>query len=353
VAPRDANGELRRRLAACAPGRFEFEGPLSRPHEATPILLRVVGTCEVTAQGRYLLGLMQDVTAQRRDERERSAAQKLESVGRLAAGIAHEINTPLQYVNDNVRFLQSSLVDLGPVLANYRDLESAVESGTNVAAAAKLARTAARSIDLDFLMENTTPAASEALSGLDRITAIVRSMKEFAHPDGAQKSIADLNQAIRNTLVIAHNEYKYVADVEEQFGAIPPVRCHLGQINQVVLNLIINATHAIAEVANAGSRRGTLSVRTRQVADQVEISIGDNGAGIPDDVRDKLFEPFFTTKPVGVGTGQGLAIARDIVVNKHGGTLSFESQVGRGTTFFVRLPINPPSDAAMTAERAA
>ena len=356
VIPRGTNGELRRRLDECAPGRFEFEGRLCGPHDTSLMLLRIVGTCEATAQGRHLLGLVQDVTALRRDERERGAAQKLESVGRLAAGIAHEINTPLQYVTDNMRFLQSSLADLGGVLVNYRSLESAVETGAavaTVAAAAAAARSAAESIDLDFLMENTTPAVSEALSGLDRITAIVRSMKEFAHPDSAQKTIADLNQAIKNTLVIAHSEYKYVADVEEQFGAIPQVRCHLGQINQVILNLIINATHAMAEAADGRDRRGTLTVRTRQVADQVEIAIGDNGGGIPEAVRDKLFDPFFTTKAVGVGTGQGLAIARDIVVNKHGGTLSFESQLGQGTTFFVRLPVNPPAETAAAGERAA
>ena len=353
LCPRGTNGELRRRLDECGAGRFEFEGPLCRPNETSPMVLRIVGTCEATAQGRYLLGLMQDVTALRRDDRERSAAQKLESVGRLAAGIAHEINTPLQYVNDNVRFLQSSFENLGAALVNYRNLESAVEAGAGVAAAAKVARASAQSIDIDFLMENTSPAVSEALSGLDRITAIVRSMKEFAHPDSAQKAIADLNQAIKNTLVVANSEYKYAADVEEQFGTIPQVRCHLGQINQVVLNLIINASHAMTESAKLRNSRGTLSVRTRQVDDCVEIAIGDNGAGIPEAVRDKLFDPFFTTKGVGVGTGQGLAIARDIVVNKHGGTLSFESQLGKGTTFFIRLPINTPAETAAVEERAA
>ena len=186
LCPRETNDELRFRLDECGAGRFEFEGLMYLPHETSPILLRIVGTCEAAAQGRYLLGLVQDVTALRREERERSAAQKLESVGRLAAGIAHEINTPLQYVNDNMQFLQSSFESLGAVLVNYRNLETAVESGVDVAAAAKVARTSAQSIDLDFLMENTTPAVSEARSGLDRITAIVRSMKEFAHPDGAQ-----------------------------------------------------------------------------------------------------------------------------------------------------------------------
>ncbi|MGA9024478.1 MAG: HAMP domain-containing protein [Steroidobacteraceae bacterium] len=201
VCPRAGNAELRRRLDACAPGRFEFEGTVNRP-DATPILLRIVGTCEATAEGRYLMGLMQDVTTLRRDERERSASQKLESVGRLAAGIAHEINTPLQYVGDNVRFIQSNTGGFAEVIAAYRNLRRAVESGTDPAGPARLASAAEQSTDLDFLMENTGPAASEALNGLDRITAIVRSMKEFAHPDGSEKSSADLNKAIKNTLVM-------------------------------------------------------------------------------------------------------------------------------------------------------
>jgi len=178
-------------------------------------------------------------------------------------------------------------------------------------------------------------------------------MKEFAHPDQAQKSLADLNQAIRSTLVIANNEYKYVAELDTHFSDLPPVPCHLGEINQVILNLLVNASHAIADVVKDTGSLGKITVRTRLDGDAVEISIGDTGTGIPEAARNKIFEPFFTTKEIGKGTGQGLAIARSVVVNKHGGTLRFETVGGKGTTFFIRLPINEPSGTADAHQAAA
>jgi signal transduction histidine kinase len=180
------------------------------------------------------------------------------------------------------------------------------------------------------------------LEGLGRIATIVRSMKEFAHPDQTEKVPADLNQAIRSTLVIANNEYRYVAELATHLGELPLVECRLGEINQVILNLIVNATHAIADVVKDTGRLGKITVRTRLDGADVEISIQDTGAGIPAALRDKLFEPFFTTKEVGKGTGQGLALARSTIVNKHAGTLRFESECGKGTTFFIRLPIKAP-----------
>jgi len=148
-----------------------------------------------------------------------------------------------------------------------------------------------------------------------------------------------LNQAIQSTLVIANNEYKYVAVLKTDFGELPPVQCYLGEINQVVLNLLVNAAHAISDVVRDTSGLGTLTVRTRLDGDEVEISVGDTGSGIPEDVRDKIFEPFFTTKEIGKGTGQGLAIAHSVIVKKHGGSLRFETECGKGTTFFIRLPV--------------
>jgi len=167
----------------------------------------------------------------------------------------------------------------------------------------------------------------------------VRSMKEFAHPDRKEMTQVDINQAIRSTLIIASNEYKYVAEVETGFSEIPPVNCYAGEINQVVLNLIVNAAHAIGDVVKGTPAKGKITVATRSHEDFVEIAIADTGKGIPVDVRSRIFDPFFTTKEVGKGTGQGLAIARSVVVDKHGGTLTFETEVGKGTTFFIRLPI--------------
>jgi signal transduction histidine kinase len=170
-------------------------------------------------------------------------------------------------------------------------------------------------------------------------------MKEFAHPDQKEKVSADLNRALQTTLNIARNEYKYVADVATEFGDLPPVFCHVGDLNQVFLNLIVNAAHAIGDVVRQSGRKGTIRIRTSQEGGLARIDIADTGAGIPEAIRQRVFEPFFTTKEVGKGTGQGLAIARSIVVSKHGGTLMFESEVGKGTTFTIRLPIGD-SDAS-------
>jgi signal transduction histidine kinase len=175
-------------------------------------------------------------------------------------------------------------------------------------------------------------------------------MKEFAHPDRKEMAQVDINQAVNSTLVIATNEYKYVAEVETAFEQIPPVNCYAGEINQVVLNLIVNAAHAIGDVVKGTERKGKIRVATRVLGEQVEIAISDTGKGIPVEVRSRIFDPFFTTKEVGRGTGQGLAIARAVVVDKHGGTLHFETEVGKGTTFYIRLPIaGPATDAASAA----
>ncbi len=280
-------------------------------------------------------------------------AQKLESVGRLAAGIAHEINTPVQFVSDNLQFIRASMTDVAAVIQAYRDLKDATQSSGDVVAAAHLADEAEKAADLQFVLENTPEAVDNSIEGLGRIATIVRSMKEFAHPDQAQKTLADLNKAIRSTLVVAHNEYKLVAEVDTDLGDLPPVLCFLGEINQVVLNLLVNASHAISDVVKDKGNLGKLTVRTRLDGNEVEISISDTGTGIPESARDKIFDPFFTTKEVGKGTGQGLSIARSVIVNKHGGTLRFETECGKGTTFFIRLPVGAPVDVGDATRAAA
>jgi two-component system, NtrC family, sensor kinase len=280
-------------------------------------------------------------------------AQKLESVGRLAAGIAHEINTPVQFVSDNLQFIRTSMTDVDAVIQAYRDLKVATQSSGDVVAAAQLADEAEESADLNYILQNAPEALASSIEGLGRIATIVRSMKEFAHPDQTNKTSADLNQAIRSTLVVAHHEYKLIATVDTDFGDLPPVPCFPGEINQVVLNLLVNASHAIADVVKDGGSLGKLTVRTRLDGDEVEISISDTGTGIPESARDKIFDPFFTTKEVGKGTGQGLAIAHSIIVNKHGGTLRFETECGKGTTFFIRLPVKAPIEMQGAARAAA
>lgn len=279
-------------------------------------------------------------------ERERMAielrlAQKLESVGRLAAGLAHEINTPIQYVGDSVYFLQSAFADISRLLNAYRDAmtnQQAMAEATTLAAALAAIDGLQCEIDYEFLSVEVPKAFQRTLEGAERVTGIVRAMKEFAHPDGAEHAPADLNHGLRTTITVASNEYKYDAALDLQTGEVPMVKCNLGELNQVFLNLIVNAAHAIRDSGkDAGT--GCISVTTRVDGDCAEIVIGDNGCGITPENLDKIFDPFFTTKEVGRGTGQGLAIARSIVVDKHGGDIRVDSEVGVGTRFILRLPI--------------
>jgi signal transduction histidine kinase len=338
VIPRETNAAIRQSFDECASGPFEWVSALYQ-HKKLRTEIRWTGTCETVAGSKYLRGLMLDVTELRRLGRELAAAQKLESVGRLAAGVAHEINTPVQFVTDNTQFMRTAIADVSAVVHAYRELRAAVKSGGDAHAAAQLALDVETSTDFDYIMENIPLAIDGALEGLGRITTIVRSMKEFAHPDQATKTPADLNQAIRSTLVIARNEYKFVAEIDARFGDLPLVECYLGEVNQVVLNLLLNAAHAISDVVKDTGAIGKITVRTLRDGDEVEISIADTGTGIPEKARDYVFDPFFTTKEVGRGTGQGLAIAHSVIVKKHGGSLRFLTECGRGTTFFIRLPI--------------
>ncbi len=283
-------------------------------------------------------GVTLDMTQQKQLELELQQAQKLESVGRLAAGVAHEINTPVQFVGDSIQFVRDSVGELTTIIDRHRVATEArlAQAPDDALAAAALAAEA--DADLPYLREHIPAAIERALDGMKRVAVIVQSMKVFAHPDQKEMAPVCLNQALQSTLTISHNEWKLVADLEADYGELPLVTCHAGEINQAILNIVINAAHAMHDVAGCGAR-GKLTVRTRSEGDAVVISIGDTGGGIPDHVRERMFDPFFTTKPVGKGTGQGLAIAHSVIVDKHHGTLSCETEVGAGTTFVIRLPV--------------
>ncbi len=304
---------------------------------------------------QQILIVVEDVTERNRLEVELRHSQKLESVGRLAAGIAHEINTPIQFVGDNVSFLSSAFSDLLTLCNFYRSLcDEAASRLLGPEDRVRLAE-AEEAADLAYLRENVPRSIAATLDGARRVAHIVQAMKSFAHPDRGEKSPADLNAAMRSTLTVATNELKYVAEVQTDLAPLPPVPCYLSDLNQVFLNLLVNAAHAIADVVGATAGRGCIRVATRMEGDQVVVSIADTGTGIPEEIRDRIFDPFFTTKGVGKGTGQGLALARSVVVEKHGGTITFETEMGKGTTFHLRLPLtarpaSAPDDATWGAE---
>jgi PAS domain S-box-containing protein len=315
-----------------------------------PVWVRNVLTVRDDRGHRVLRGMILDQTKRKQLEMDLQQAQKLESVGRLASGIAHEINTPIQFVNDSVHFIRDAMRDLTGMVEKYRQFRVEVGDDPAWRTQAGSMREAEQAADLDYLLENVPPAIERSVDGLGRVAAIVRSMKEFAHPDQGPQAPADINKAIENTLIMARNEYKYVAEVRTDLGDLPKVVCHVGELNQAVLNIVVNAAHAIADVVRGSGEKGLISVRTWRDGEDVVIAIGDTGGGVPDAIRDRIFDPFFTTKEVGRGTGQGLPIARTAVVDGHGGTVSLETEIGKGSTFFVRLPI---AGKASTGKRVA
>jgi len=275
--------------------------------------------------------------ARQRMEVELRHAQKLESIGQLAAGIAHEINTPIQYIGDNLRFIQEAAAELLGVLDAVPPQGS---GGAALEAELRAFRERLAAADLDYLRKELPKAARQSLEGVARVSKIVGAMKEFSHPGSETKTLADLNRAIESTVAVSRNEWKYVADlVLELDPHLPAVPCHSGEINQVVLNLIVNAAHAIGSWVGNSGQKGRITVRTRSESGRVAIQVEDTGGGIPEAIRNRIFDPFFTTKGVGKGSGQGLAIAHSVVVDKHGGTIGFDTELGQGTLFTVYLPL--------------
>lgn len=294
-----------------------------------------------------ILGIATDLTERKILESQLRHAQKLESIGQLAAGIAHEINTPTQYVSDNTRFIRDAFTNINRVLAKYDECFQKAEKGSlNPQMLAEIKKEI-EDADLEYLIEEVPNAVQQSLEGVSRIARIVQSMKDFAHPGAKEKTAVDLNRAIESTITVARNEWKYVAEMETHFDPnLPPVPCLLGEFNQVVLNMVINASHAIKDVVGDASHgKGKITVSTTKVNDDwAEIRVADTGTGIPPEIQSRVFDPFFTTKEVGKGTGQGLAISHTVVVEKHNGKLSFETESGKGTTFIIQLPLNETSD---------
>jgi signal transduction histidine kinase len=305
-----------------------------RDPELAPRLERYLG---VLADQLVLCAELNEVRArERRELVEERHDQKLESLGRLAAGLAHEINTPIQFVGDNVRFLAEAYQELLDLLLVYRECLDISSGGVSWDNRIKRAADAERTAELDYLTSEVPSAVQQSLEGIDRVASLVRAMKSFSYKDGGTRSYADLNAALTTTLTVVRNETKYVADVVLDLGELPEVLCHVGDLNQVFLNLLVNAADALRETGE----RGEIRVTTRVEDAMALISIADNGPGIPAELQRVIFEPFFTTKEVGKGTGQGLALAHSVVVDKHGGSIDLHSTPGEGTEFVLRLPVD-------------
>lgn len=293
------------------------------------------------------LVILRNVTDERRLENDLQQARRLEAIGRLAGGIAHEINTPIQFIGDNVRFLRDAFAATIELVTAYRaclfsDREMSRQERVEIAESAE------QQADVAFLTEEVPPAVEETLDGVRRVAAIVKAMKVVGAPGQTGQRPADLNAAIESTVVVTRSEYKQVATLELDLGELPPVMCRLGQLNQVLLNLIVNAAHAIADTGAERGGLGVIRIRTRHDGDDVVVNVSDDGCGIPDEIQHRIFEQFFTTKEVGRGTGQGLALARSVVVD-HDGSLTVDSTAGEGTTFTLRLPVGGARTGAPAA----
>ena len=290
--------------------------------------------------------LITDVSMRHQYQQERDSmeiqlrqAQKLEAVGQLAAGIAHEINTPIQFINDNLQFLSDSTRDMQRFIQKV--FEELKAPGATIEKLSEQVHTLASECDLEFLEEEVPAAIAQSVEGAHRVRDIVQAMKEFSHPGSGEIRQEDINRAILNTVIVARNEWKYISDVETDLDSeLFMVPVDIGPFKQTILNLIVNAAHAVEERVKRGDfMKGKITISTKLKDDHVLIAVQDTGMGMPEKVAQRVFDPFFTTKEVGKGTGQGLSMAYDIVVRKHKGKLYFDTKPGEGTTFYIELPL--------------
>lgn len=285
--------------------------------------------------------VMRDITERLLMEKQLNQAQKLESIGQLAAGIAHEINTPTQYVIDNTSFLESSFAAIDPVIKKCQALSELSESKVSNDMLVQL-KGLIEEADIEFMLEEIPLALSQSLEGLHRISTIVKAMKSFSHPSKGEMQLTNLSEAIETTITVARNEWRYIAELTTNFDdSLPKINCVRDELNQVFLNIVVNAAHAIEDKAKSlDSFKGEIKISTYQNDQFVTIEICDNGTGMPKEVQERIFDPFYTTKGVGKGTGQGLSLAYSVIVDRHQGKIDVNSIEGEGSTFIISLPLN-------------
>jgi two-component system, NtrC family, sensor kinase len=315
--------------------------------EERHFVLSVAALLDANGEVDGIVENLKDVTQWHQMQRQVLHAQKMESIGQLAAGIAHEINTPTQFVGDNISFLKESFQDLMTLIQVYDNVFEQLREGKSIDEMKTTLEEAREEADLSYLTEEIPQAIAQSEEGTTRISSIVKAMKEFSHPGSDEPELFNVNQNIQNTVTVARNEWKYVSRVEMEFGFnLPMVRGYPGEFNQTILNMIVNAAHAIeAKSSEKPGWKGTISVTTSVQNGYVVVVITDNGKGIPKEILNRIYDPFFTTKGVGKGTGQGLAIAHSSIVDKHNGRIEVASVEGEGTTFTISLPSVALEDA--------
>jgi PAS domain S-box-containing protein len=318
-----------------AVNNIEIQVNFPKDNESKQLLATINPIIDKEGKKFGFIFLAEDISHQKKEQMQVLVSQKLEALGQMAAGIAHEIRSPLQYIGDNVQFLLENFDSVMASCVAIKDsVKNAAESGENVDTE-KLNRSL-REKDFDFFIEEIPMALDHIITGVSRVSHIVKSMNEFSHIGREAYEKWDLNEMLKTTLVVAHTRIKKVADLQTDYApGLPPLYCSMGELNQVFLNLLINAVDAVAETG----KHGLIKVSTKQKDSELIVEISDNGIGIPDEIKDKIFTPFFTTKKVGHGTGQGLPFSYGIVVESHKGKLYFKSKVNEGTTFFIHLPI--------------
>ncbi len=317
------------------------------PHEGTLMTLAegpmavLVTNSNLTDEDDEVIGRVYtatDVSQRKNLEVQLRHSQRLESIGQLAAGVAHEINTPIQFVGDSVQFLGDVFEDMMAIYEGYQPLKVAAAARGDQADLLEQLEELEDDADLEFIREEAPKALARTLDGVERVAGIVKALKQFSHPGSDDMAPANVNDIIETTLTVSKNEYRYSADLQLNLGDVPDVVCNRGDLGQVFINLVVNAAHAIAERVESTEQRGIISVTSMPKDDGVLVTIGDTGGGIPEEIQERVFEPFFTTKEPGKGTGQGLSLAHNMIVGKHNGQLTFTVEPGIGTTFDIWIP---------------